>query len=85
MAADHVVGVLMADAQIGDIIQIIPKDNDTPFGACLLIVSEVKSWGVICYLVMPGRHGIAPYRAEPGEFVIVGKAQYMVEIESHGD
>lgn len=60
----------------GDIIQIIDqKDNWYP---CLLIVDEVKSWGVQAYILIPNNDGrdpgIAYYRISNGKFESVGVA-----------
>ncbi len=58
----------------GDIVQITdPSDNWYP---CLLIVSEVKSWGIQGCVIMPTPKGTreAYYRIENGKFQVVGKA-----------
>ena len=49
---------------VDDIIQVSPG-HDKRFGSCLLVVSEVKSWGVQGYVTIPGdgeQGGNAYYR-----------------------
>jgi len=41
----------MEPVQVGDIIQITNEDD--PWFPSLLIVSEVKSWGVQAYTIIP--------------------------------
>lgn len=55
----------------GDIIQITNPDNE--WYSCLLIVDEVKGWGVQAYLYIP-KSGDAYYRVANGEFTKVGEA-----------
>lgn len=70
----------MADVKKNDIVQIIPKaDELSMFNACLFIVDEVSDWGVVCYMINPNG-SIIPYRADSGEFVVVGHATYLVEV-----
>lgn len=63
---------------VGDIIQIDPE-HDPAFGGCLMVVSEVKSWGVQCYIAIPDKsvanasdRGTAFYRVENGKFEKTG-------------
>ena len=55
----------------GDIIQI--TDEGDGWYPCLLVVDEVKLWGVQAYLSIPNK-GDAYYRIENGKFRVVGKA-----------
>jgi len=56
----------------GDVIQITDS-NDKWYGV-ILIVSEVKSWGVQGYVTMP-LQGDAYYRIDFGKFELVGVAK----------
>jgi hypothetical protein len=62
--------------EIGDIVQIVDKKER--FYPCLLIVTEVKSWGIQGYLHVPGK-GQAYYRIGNGKFVVVGHAVLVAE------
>ena len=46
--------------EVDDIIQISPT-HDERFGAALMVVTEVKPWGVVGYVQIPAR-GQAYYR-----------------------
>ncbi len=63
----------------GDVIQITDK-NDKWF-PCLLIVDEVKGWGVQAYITIPTndekQNGNAYYRIEYGKFEKVGSAKIL--------
>lgn len=60
----------------GDIIQIIDPNNK--WFPCLLIVDEVKSWGVQAFVLIPRNDGEptgrAYYRIEYGKFEQVGSS-----------
>jgi hypothetical protein len=60
----------------GDVIQIINEENK--WFPCLLVVSEVKSWGIQAYVMLPKNDGtgtgFAYYRISYGEFVKIGSA-----------
>jgi hypothetical protein len=60
----------------GDIIQVTDETNR--WYACLLVVDEVKPWGVQAYITIPTNddepNGNAFYRIENGKFEKVGKA-----------
>jgi len=64
--------------QEGDIIQI--TDADDKWFPCLLIISEVKSWGVQAYITIPRNDGEplgnAYYRIANDKFQKVGVAEY---------
>lgn len=61
------------ELSVGDIVQLDPeKTGNLAFAGCLLVVTEVKSWGVQGYVHGLGtrgeRGGLAYYRAETGTF-----------------
>ena len=65
------------EMEVGDIIQITKEDHSW-FG-CLLMVSEVKSWGVQAFVAIPCRNdrrevNRAYIRLNADEFELVGKA-----------
>ncbi len=65
--------------EVGDIYQIDPATDDC-FGACLLIVTEVKSWGVQGYVQIPGRDGTggqAYVRKKWQDIYLVGMAEWI--------
>lgn len=70
----------------GSIVQINPEKADGVgwFGACLLVVDEVRTWGVQGYVKPPGQAGVAYYRAafediEPTGGKIVWEASHAPE------
>jgi hypothetical protein len=64
----------------GDIVQIDPAHDPGRFGACLLVVTEVKSWGVQGYVQNAGSEGQAYYRVEFDSIESTGgKAQWVPE------
>ena len=42
--------------EVGDIVQVDPMASDT-FGACLIVVTEIKSWGIQGYVQSAGVEG----------------------------
>lgn len=62
--------------EVGDIVQVDPEKHDT-FGACLVIVSEVKSFGIQGYVQVPAQ-GQAYIRLNTDDFVKVGTAEWVV-------
>ena len=60
----------------GDIIQI--TDENDKWYPCLLIVDEIKPWGVQAYISIPRNDGepcgSAYYRIKSGKFEKVGEA-----------
>lgn len=70
---------------VGHIIQI--TDENHPWFPCLLIVTEVKSWGVVAYVIIPQTNdgSIKPTKAfnrlEWGVFDHVGTAAYVRQSE----
>lgn len=48
---------------VGSIVQIDPNHDTDGFGGCLLVVTEVKAWGVVGYVEVP-RAGRVYYRVD---------------------
>ena len=42
----------MSEIKVGDVVQIDPT-HDPVFGACFLVVTELKSFGVMGYVMVP--------------------------------
>ena len=56
-----------------DVIQINEKFKGTGWIGCLMIVDEVKSWGVQAYLHVP-MQGDAYLRLKHEDYDVIGKA-----------
>lgn len=73
-----------AGLQIHSIVQLDPEKTKNPmFAGCLMVVTEIKSWGVQGYVQGLGSNGIsggqAYYRAEHGTFEITcGRAVWVI-------
>jgi len=63
----------MAKVKKNDVIQINEKCANTGWIGCLMIVDEVKSWGVQAYLRIP-MQGDAYLRLKHDEYDVIGKA-----------
>lgn len=67
--------------EVGDIVQI--TDPNHHWYPCLIIVSEVKSWGIQGYISIPndnqGNVGNAYIRLPNESFEMVGKAVIIVK------
>ena len=63
----------MEKVKKNDVIQINEKFKSTGWIGCLMIVDEVKSWGVQAYLHVP-MQGDAYLRIKHGEYDVIGKA-----------
>lgn len=75
------------DIQPGDIVQIDPE-SDSCFGGCLVIVTEVKSWGIQGFARVPGEGdngGNSYIRKKWEEFEYCGKAQWLQKNEINED
>lgn len=59
--------------QVGDIIQIKPPHA---WAYCILMVSEVKSFGCQAYIEIPDK-GQAYIRLNKNEYIKVGRAEYV--------
>lgn len=62
----------------GTVVQIDPE-HDEIFGACFMVVTETKSWGVQGYVEVPGRDGVAFYRCPYDAVVYIGEAEWRLE------
>jgi hypothetical protein len=73
--------------KINDVIQLDPAQS--PWGALLCIVSEVKAWGVQCYALVPRQRDEPPgsmyLRVETGKFQVIGMAEWIVGSASTED
>lgn len=63
-----------ATIEVGDVVQIAPA-YDEWFGGCLLLVTEVKAWGVQGFVKIPGS-GDAYYRAPFTAVFRIGRAEW---------
>lgn len=59
----------------GSVVQIDPE-HDERFGACLMVVTEVKPWGYQGYVKVPAQ-GLAFYRVPKEKAVYVGEATWL--------
>lgn len=66
----------MKKLQKGDIVQV--TDMEDEWFPCLLIIDEVKAWGIQGYVSVPGS-GTAYYRIANGKFEKVGTATIVME------
>ncbi len=65
--------------EIGDIVQVDPMLNEV-FGGCMVVVTEVKSWGIQGYVQSAGVDGQQYIRLEWDNFEKTGgKALWVVE------
>ncbi len=65
-----------APIAVGDVVQIDPTCQ-TKFPACFAIVDEVRPWGVVAYVPIPGPNtGKAYVRLESQEFHRIGLAMW---------
>lgn len=66
--------------KVNDVVQINPA-HDARFGGCFLLVEEVKSWGVLGFVQIPGnaeQGGQAYYRLPWNGGDYVGKAVFIL-------
>jgi len=61
------------DVSKNDVIQVIEGVGNGSWTGCLMIVDEVKDWGVMAYLHVP-MQGDAYLRLKHGEYEVIGKA-----------
>lgn len=65
--------------EINDIVQVNPMLNEV-FGGCMVVVTEVKSWGIQGYVQSAGVEGQQYIRLEWDNFEKTGgKAIWVVE------
>lgn len=50
----------MTDIQVGDIVQVNPEVET--FGACMVVVTDIKDWGIQGYVQNAGVNGQAYIR-----------------------
>jgi hypothetical protein len=72
------------EIQVNDIVQLDPFNTRNPmFAGCMLVVTELKSWGVQGYVQALGRDdnpgGQAYYRANWEEIIKVGRAEWVAD------
>jgi hypothetical protein len=71
-------------ARPGDIVQVKPGLAPNPdWDACLVVVTEVKIWGVQGYTTVPAG-GEAYIRLKWEQFEVVGRAAFMRTDEAEG-
>ncbi len=67
---------------VGDVVQIDPKTTEAGglFGACFMMVTELKSFGAQGFIAIPGERGQPPgqayFRAKSEEMLHVGVAPW---------
>jgi len=70
--------------KINDVIQLDPAQST--WGPLLCIVSEIKTWGVQCYALVPDRRDKPPsqmyLRVETGKFQVVGTAEWVLAAQA---
>lgn len=67
--------------KVNSVVQIDPE-HDPVFGGCLMVVTEVRSWGFQGYVTVPGRDdqkGDAYYRVPAEKCEYVGEAVWTHE------
>jgi hypothetical protein len=68
------------NVQVNDVIHLDPAQST--WGPLLCIVSEVKSWGVQCYALVPEQRDKLPgcmyLRVEHGKYVYIGRVEWAV-------
>ena len=74
---------MMHTIHVGDIVQLDPCTTTNPmFRGCMMVVTEVKGWGVQGYVQALGKDetigGQAYYRAVTGTFIRCGQAYWLV-------
>lgn len=65
----------MSDCTVGDIVQISPGHD---WAGVLLVVEEIRSWGVLGYCAVPTK-GLAYVRVEFKHITPVGRAAWLHE------
>ncbi len=62
--------------EVGDIFQVKPSSENERFRGCLIVADEIKDFGVVGYVQVPGE-GVIPVRCKYEDLVFVGKVCYM--------
>ena len=74
----HPVTAMLTEYAVGDVVQIDPA-HDAMFGGAFLVVTELKSWGVMGYChPLAEAGGQAYYRVAFEHIAYVGKATWVV-------
>ena len=60
------------------VVQLNERTENKSFIACFMVVTEVKTWGVIGYVTIPGK-GAAYYRAKSGTFDLIGETDLVLQ------
>lgn len=68
----------MKTPNVGSVIQV--KEDIPAWGGCLMIVDEVKQWGVQVYMRIPGGRGVktAYLRLRHDEYYYIGEAECLL-------
>ena len=65
----------MPNVSVNDVIQVNDAVKNSQWTGCLMIVDEVKDWGVLAYLHIP-MQGNAYLRLRHNEYEIIGRAVF---------
>ena len=60
------------------VVQLNESTENESFIACFMVVTEVKDWGVVGYVTIPGK-GAAYYRAKAGTFDLIGETNLVLQ------
>ena len=66
----------MTSVSVNDVIQVNDNFENDQWTGCLMIVYEVKDWGVVAYLRVPMK-GNAYLRLRHNEYEVIGKAAFV--------
>jgi hypothetical protein len=73
-------GEELMKVQVGDVVQIDPELPHCFFRGCFMLVTEVRSWGAIGFIAIPGSSVRAPaqawFRCETAHLVRIGPAAW---------
>ena len=70
---------------VDSVVQIDPAHDDR-FGGAFLVVTEMKTWGVMGYVTIPGKDGgAAYYRVAFDKVVYIGQAEWVAGRGEVGD
>lgn len=58
--------------KVGQIVQIDPDKDDNGLGACLLVVEEIRGWGVKGYVHEPKQRGVFHFNVNHGCYIVTG-------------
>lgn len=70
------------DVKVNDVVQLDPSDHEPWCSGVFMLVTEVKSWGVMGFVSIPGEMcdfpGRAYYRATHGSYHRIGAAEWVL-------